>query len=178
MKQRFVALLWIGVLILAAFAFFAQFRVDHFGPLAVAVMLCGLVWRLRPSLRFATLILASFSVAVFCFDCFLLRHRFAVELRAWSPVWDTESIDDIIQSPSGRTTVYIVGSHWLDSAYWAYISDGGLFPRREFLHTKGADAYYPRDLTATWTGSVFTAAEDFVTLRYDESTHQIESFTR
>ena len=164
--------------LLAAFAFFNQFLVDHFGPSIAATLLCGLVWHSRPSLRIATLILVGFSVAVFAMDCLLLRHRVAVELRTWSLLWDIENIDDIIQSPSGRTTVYIVDSDWLDSAYRAYISDGGLFPRQVFLYTKHADAYYPRDITASWTGSIFTAAEQFVTLRYDESTHQIESFTR
>ena len=178
MKKRLVALLWIGVLFLVVLALFTQFRVDHIGPFIVAAALFGLVWRFRPSLKFVTLILVGLGVAAFAIDCFVLRHRIAVECRAWSLVWDTDSIDDIIPSPSGRTTIYIIGSHWLDSAYWAYISDGGLFPRRQFLHTKGADAYYPRDLSASWSGSVFTAAEQFVTLRYDESTRQTESFTR
>ena len=178
MKKRFIAAIWAGVLFLTAVAFFTQFRVDHLGPFAIAALLCGLVWRYRPSLRVATLLLAGVFFTVFTTDCLWLRHRLAVELRAWSLIWDTERLDDIIPSPSGRTTVYIVGSHWLDSAYWAYISDGGLFPKHEFLHTKSADASYPRDLTASWTGSVFTAAEDFVTLRYNESTRQIESFTQ
>jgi hypothetical protein len=178
MKKRLAALLWIGVLILLAVALLAQFAVDHFGPFIVAFSLCGLVWRFRPSLKIATFILIGLGVAFFAIDCLVLRHRLAVEFRAWSLIWDTETIDDIIYSPSGRTTVYIVGSHWLDSAYWAYISDGGPFPRHEFLHTKGADANYPRDLSASWTGSVFTAAENFVTLRYDESTGQIQIFTR
>jgi hypothetical protein len=178
MKKKLLAAFWIGVIFLTAVAFFAQFRVGHLGPLAIATLLCGLVWRFRPSLRVATLFLASLFLTAFTIDCLLLRHRMAVELRAWSIIWDTESIDDIIPSPSGRTTVYIVGSHWLDSAYWAYISDGGLFPRHRILHTIGPDAYYPKDLKASWTGTVFTAAEGFVTLRYDESTRQIESFTR
>jgi hypothetical protein len=108
----------------------------------------------------------------------MLRHRLAVKFRAWSLIWDDGLIHDVLLSPTGKTTVYVVGNHWLDSAYWVYISDGGLFPRQAILYTKSMDAYYPRDITASWTGTVFTAAEDFVTLRYDESTRQMESFMK
>lgn len=177
-KKRLFAALWIGVFFLLVLAFFTQFHVDHFGPLAIAGLLCGVVWRFRPALRLATITLAGLALTTFAIDCLLLRHRLAVELRSWSLIWDTTSIHGVLPSPSGRATVYIVGSHWLDSAYWAYISDGGLFPRRALLHTKSADAYYPRDWNVSWTGSIFTAAENFVTLRYNESTRQIESFTR
>lgn len=155
-----------------------QFRCDHLGPLAVSVLLLAVVWFIRPAWRRCCLAIPIAAALLLVGDALVLRHRIAVEFRAWAPIMDITSVEDVIHSPSGQTTVYIVGAHWLDSAYWAYISDGGLFPRHSVLHTRGDDAYYPRDITATWSGSTFTAAEQFVTLRYDESARTLESFTQ
>ena len=160
----------------AAVACWMQFRTDHFGPLAVASLILVGVWWLRPSYKWFCLALPLATLALLCVDAFVLRHRVAVRLRVWSPL-GMESLEDTLPSPSGRTVVYIVGTHWLDSSYEAYISDGGLFPKRYYLATKSDDAFYPRDVSGQWKGDVFTAAEQFLALRYTESSGRLETFT-
>ena len=167
--KRLVTTLWIGCLLFAFVCCFAQFGFDHLGPFALASVLFGGMWRFRSGLRPACLVLASLTLTTFFLDVFVFRHRLAVECRSWSPVWDCEDIADILTSPSGRSTAYIVGGGFLDSAYWTYISDGGLFPKHCYIDTGPTDAYYPKDFSASWAGPVFTAAS----VTYDESTHQL-----
>jgi hypothetical protein len=167
--KRFVALLWIGCVILGAFFCIVQFGTDHFGPFAIAACIFGVVWHYRSALRASCCIIGAVAVSAFLMDAFVLRHRLSIELRSWSPVFDCEDIVDTLRSPSGRSTAYIVGGGFLDSAYWVYISDGGFFPKHTYINMDSTDAHYPKDFTASWTTSVFSV----VGVSYDESTGQL-----
>ena len=167
--KRFVAALWVAGLLLAVLCCWAQFSFDNFVPFAAAGILLFIIWRYRPALKFATGMVAGLSLLAFLLDCTVLHHRLAVESRSWSPVWDGEDVVDILRSPSGRSTAYIVGGGFPDSAYWAYVSDGGLFPKHCYIDTGPTDACYPKDFSAAWSGSVFAVAG----VHYDEATSQL-----
>lgn len=165
-------------LIVAVWACLHQFRVDHVGPLAIACLIVVGVWWLRPSFKPVCLGLPVAAFLLLCMDAYILRHRMAVEMRAWSLLMDTEKIEDVLRSPSGGSTVYVVGSHWLDSSYRAYVSDGGLFPKSGRIRTTGSDARYADGVTAQWSGEVFAAAEKFLALRYNERSGLLETFSK
>ena len=148
-----------------------QFSFDHLGPFALAAVLLSTVAHYRPALRWLCWIVAGFSVTTFLLDAAIFRHRLTMEWRCWSPVWDDSDIAVILPSPSRRSTAYIVEGGFLDSAYWAYISDGGLFPKHCHIDTGHVDAYYPRDFSADWSGSVFSV----VRVRYDEASRQLST---
>lgn len=166
------------LLIAAAVVCFSQFGVDHLGPLAGAAVILVAARRIRPSFRWVCLALPLVTLALLVVDAFVLRHRVAVAVRIWTPLMGDGRIEDTFTSPSGRTTVYLSGDHWLDTCYSAYISDGGLFPRHGYIATNAENARYPRDLTAGWNGDVFTASEQFTALRYTESSRKLETFVK
>ncbi|MFT3992345.1 MAG: hypothetical protein QM680_13150 [Luteolibacter sp.] len=117
-------------------------------------------------------IVLCLGIAAFIADFTVLRHRISLELRTWNPVWDVAEIVDILPSPSGRATAYIVGGGFLDSAYWAYISDGSMFPKHSYIETGVSDVSYPKDMSGSWSGSVFSIAK----LRYDEKSRILAPF--
>ena len=174
--KRFTSFACGGCILLSAIACCYLFGIDHLLPFGVALLLLAPVWRWRPAWRQWSLLIPALALITLVTDAFCFRHRLALQFRTWSLFWDTESIDDIIRSPSGKTTAYIVGSHWLDSGYWAYLSDGHLFPRHAPIETTAADAFYPRDVQAGWDGPVFTAREQFISLAYDERDGQFLSY--
>ena len=165
--KRFIAILWVSGLLLAASCCLAQFSFDQFGPFATAGVLFFIIWRYRPALRVAAGIVAGVSLLAFVLDCKFFRHRLAVESRSWALVFDFEDVVDILPSPSGRSTAYIVGGGLLDAAHYsAYVSDGGLFPKHCSIEIGSYDSYYPKDFSAAWSGSIFTVAG----VHYDEAT--------
>ena len=169
--KRFVAILWAGFLLLAAVCCVYQFGIDQFAPFGVAAVILCIVWLYRPVFRAACWFIGGLAALLFIVDATVLQHRLAVEFRSWSLVWDCEDVVDTLRSPSGRSTAYIVGGGFLDSAYWAYISDGGLFPKHTYIDMDATDAYYPKDFSAAWSGSVFSVAG----VHYDETTRQLSS---
>jgi hypothetical protein len=146
-----------------------QFRADWIWPLLAAIMISAASFRLRPGLRISTGVVLAVGITAFVADSTIFRHRMRLEARTWSPIWDCDEIVDILPSPSGRTTAYIVGGGFLDSAFWVYISDGSLFPKHSYIETGATDVAYPKDISGSWTGSVFSVAK----LRYDEASRQI-----
>jgi len=126
---------------------------------------------MKRSVRAACCFIGGLAALSFVLDVTVLQHRLAVGFRSWSPVWDCEQVVDTLRSPSGKSTAYIVGGGFLDSTYWVYISDGGLFPKRAYIHMNATDAHYPKDFSAAWSGSVFSVAG----VRYDETTRQLSS---
>lgn len=116
------------------------------------------------------MVLPVIAFALLLVDAFCLRHRCAVGMRAWNAVFDADIIEDQIESHSGKTTVYVVGSHWLDSSYRVYVSRGHLFPSVGWLETKSEDPAYPRDVMAKWRGPFFVGgeSENSLSVAYDE----------
>ena len=99
--------------------------------------------------------------ALFLTDAFFLHHRIAVTMRTSAVFFDSKIIEGILPSPSGRSTAYIVGDHWLASFYGVYMSaPGSLFPRHEPI-SRAENLCYPRDIHAAWTGPFFTAGPAF-----------------
>lgn len=169
--KRFVAILWATFLFLAAACCVCQFATDHFAPFGIAAVILCIVWLCRPVFRAACWFIGGLAALTFVVDTTIFQHRLAVELRSWSPVWDGENVVDTLRSPSGRSTAYIVGEGFLDSAYWAFISDGSLFPKHTYIDTHSTDAYYPKDFSAAWSGPVFSVAD----VRFNETTRQFSS---
>jgi len=166
----------IGLVLVSTLFCLGQFTCDHLLPLVLSgVMLVFACW-LKPAWRTWMVAVPSLLVMAWLADAFMWRHRLAVEARAWHPVWDTEEIEGILVSPSGRTTIYVVGSHWLDSSYSIYISSGRLFPRRAYLATEGDDASYEKDISASWNRELFTAGDAGVSLAVDERSGNIYTY--
>jgi hypothetical protein len=169
--KRFVASLWIAVLSIAAFCCFCQFSFDSLWPFTVATVLFATICHFRPSLRRASVALSVVALVAFTLDVTLLRHRLAIECRTWNPIWDGEDIADVLRSPSGRSTAYIVVGGFLDSANRTYISDRILFPKHCSIEADSTDSSYPKDFSASWEGAVFTVAS----VTYDETTGQLST---
>ena len=155
-------------ILLSALLCLYQFKFDHLYPLALGCVALIPVWWLRPSWRRWALGAPFLFSGALLIDAFLFHHRFAVEARAWQLVWDIDEIEDTLTSPSGRTTAYIVGSHWLDSSYRVYLSGPRLFPYRANIETTATDPIYPRGITATWNGPLFTAGDNLISVAFDE----------
>lgn len=167
---RRLTTLFCGLLLLAVLlACYRQFLYDHLFPLVAAALLSLVIVLLRPKLRWLCLTILVLTSATLGIDAFLLRHRFTVTIRTSDPLWNTERIEDVFPSPSGRTTAYLVGSHWIDSGYWVYLSEGGLFLKRIGIRTSGADDNYPRDFQVRWEGPALIAATNKQTLLCRES---------
>jgi hypothetical protein len=167
--KRTLSILWVLGLVAVGILCALQFSVDRIWPLLAAIVIFATVFRFRPALRIPTGVVLIIGVTAFVADVTLLRHRISLEVRTWSPIWDCEEIVDTLPSPSGRTTAYIVRGGFLDSAYWVYFSDGGIFPKHSYIETGATDVAYPKDIAGAWTGSVFSIAN----LRYDESSGKI-----
>ena len=129
-------------------------------------MLLGILSCQRPERKAFCLAIGSIAFITFLVDAKVLHHRLAMKWRTWSPFWHDSHIVDILPSPSGCATAYIIAAGFQDIGYSALISDGALFPKHCLIKTGHSNASYPRDLSATWSGTVFTAAE----MRYDEAT--------
>lgn len=154
-----------------------QFSHSHLLPIGIAVsLLLPLRW-LKPTWFKWSLVLPAVAFSLLLVDAYLLRHRYAVESRSWS-IMDADEIEDRLESPSGRTTVYVVGNHWLDSSYRVYVSHGHLFPSVGWLETESSDPVYPRDIIARWRGPFFVAGEgeDSLSVAYDERDDRFYSY--
>ena len=157
-----------------------QFSHSHLMPIIVAVgLLLPTLWLRSSWFRWAVIVpIAAFSLLLI--DAFCLRHRLAVEIRAWSPIFDVDVIEDRLVSPSGRTTVYVVGSYWLDSSHRVYVSHGHLFPDVGWIETGLTDPSYPRDVVARWRGPFFAAgeSEQSLSVAYDERDDRFYTYSQ
>lgn len=157
--------------ILASFTACAtQFTHNHFLPLIIAVALLPPIQWIRPKWFKWALMLPAAAFLILLVDAFFLRHRIAVHMTTWSAPFFSDRIEDCLVSPSGRTTVYVVGSHWNDSAYSVYVSHGHLFPSVGRIETEFPADAYPLDLIANWRGPFFVAgqSEQSLSVAYDE----------
>lgn len=113
-------------------------------------------------------LILSILIGTLLADALIFRHRLAVGIRI-AAMLSIDRIEDTLNSPSGDTTLYIVGTHWLDlDSYKVYISSGRLIPLRAYIVTDAADPVYPRDITAEWNGPLFTAGDNLVSVAFDE----------
>lgn len=153
-----------------------QFAADQLLPLASGFAAIVPVWWLKPSWRrWAPCIPALFAIGL-AVDAFFFRHRLAVEARTWFPIFDTEDIVDVVTSPSGRTKVYVVSGGFVDSSHSLYLSTRRLFPRRAYIETTSSDASYPRDISASWNGPLFTAGDGLISVAFDERSGKLYSY--
>lgn len=171
--KRLLTVVCVLLILGAVIACFQQFRISHGGPLAAAMLFLAPVVYLRPSFRWFCMGLLFATTGLLAADAFLNRHQLAIELRTWS-VFSSQLIEDTLPSPSGRSTAYIVGDHWLDSFYQVYISDGHLFPKHAYLPASSTDPVYPRDMIVAWSNDVLTVTVTSPVLRYSESTGLLE----
>jgi hypothetical protein len=158
---------------LSALACAAQFKTDHLLPLAIGFACALPIWKWRPSWRWVACLVPGLFSTVFLFDAFVFHHRLAVECRVRVEIFNSSSIEDILPSPSGDTTIYMVEDHWIERSYRIYISAHTLFPRCEMILTSLPDLAYPRDIRVDWKGPVFVAGDSLVTLAYDERNAKI-----
>lgn len=153
-----------------------QFKVDHLLPLVLGFAAIAPVWWLKPSWgRWALCIPALFAMGL-AVDAFFFRHRLAVEARTWFPILDTAEGVDVLTSPTGRSTVYVVSDGFVDSSYSIYLSTRRLFPRRAYIETTSSDASYPRDISASWNGPLFTAGDGLVSVAFDERSGKLYTY--
>jgi len=108
-------------------------------------------------------------------DAFFLRHRLAVEWRSWTPFFDITHISEVLVSPSGRTTVYLINSGFTDSFYSVYVSAGTLFPISGYLEPTSSDMHRA-DLDIGWSGSLFTAGHKLLSFAYSETDGRVFSY--
>jgi len=153
-----------------------QFKSDHLLPFGLGCLALVPVWWLAPSWRLSAISVPTVLMAALLIDAFLFQHRLAVEARAWEPVWDIDEIEGILASPSGRSTAYVVGSHWLDSGYRVYLSARGVFPHQAYIETTARNAAYPRDIKAVWNGPLFTAGDNLLSVAFDERTGKVYTY--
>lgn len=165
-----------GCLILSAVLCLAQFKSDSIMRLTLGFVAVLPVWWLSPSWRVGMLSIPILLSGVFLADAFMFRHRLAVEARNLPTFLDISVMEDIITSPSGRTTAYIVGNHWLDSSYCVYLSAGGLFPRTVVVQPISSGAAYPKDIKAVWSGPLFTIGEGQILAAYDERNGKLYTY--
>ena len=156
--------------VLAAGIFFLrQFKVSNFAPFLIGCACLAAPFCFKPDWRKLFLVMPAVCAGLFLTDAFVLHHLIAVWARGLYYFVPLEGVEGTLRSPSGRTTAYIVGVHWLDSSYSAYFSSGGLFPRRAKFDSGVDTEVYGRNFTAKWEGSTFTVAK----LTYDEKTGQL-----
>ena len=108
-------------------------------------------------------------------DAFFLRHRLAVEWRSWTPFFDIAHISEVLVSPSGRTTVYLINSGFTDSSYSVYVSAGTFFPISGHLEPTSSDMQRA-DLDIGWSGSLFTAGHKLLSFAYSETDGRVFSY--
>jgi hypothetical protein len=153
-----------------------QFTFDHLLPLALAFIAVAPVWGLKRSWGAWAIGVPVLMAGALLIDAFLFHHRLAVEARAWQVFWDIDELEDTLRSPSGRSVVYVVGSHWLDSGYRVYLSVGRLFPYQAYIETTASNPSYPRDIDATWNGPLFTAGDGLPSVAFDERTGKLYTY--
>lgn len=155
-------------LVAALVAVFNQFKMSSLLLLILASMFLVPVRWLRPSWFKAAWIVPAGGFLLLVVDAYALRHRLAVEARAWHPVWDITYVSDTFVSPSGQTTVYLLTSSWLDSFHTVCIPAGGLFPLEGYVHTSQGDTPR-RDLIAGWHGTLFSIGDELISYAYSEA---------
>lgn len=138
------------------------------------VCLVPLVWLRRSWLRWA-MIIPLVAVVLLVGDAYFLRHRLAVAWRVWDPMFDTTDVSEVLVSPSGRTTVYLLNTGFTDSSYSVCVSGGTLFPIFGYLVPTSEDMFR-RDLDIGWRGSVFTAGHRLLSFGYSEPDRKVLTY--
>jgi hypothetical protein len=155
-------------------AVFYQFKMSSLWPLVLASLFIIPIRWLRPSWFRAAWIIPVCGFLILLIDAFALRHQIAVQARVWQPAWASH-IDEVFTSPSGRTTVYLVGFHWLDSSYCVYVSEGGLFPLLGTVHPTSQDVFR-RNLTVGWHKTLFVIGDRLISYAYSETDRRPYSY--
>ena len=162
-------------LLAALVAVVYQFKISSILPLIFASLFIVPIRWLRPGWFGAAWILPVGGFLLLVVDAYTLRHRIAVEARAWQPVLDATYISETFVSPSGQTTVYLLSSGWLDSFYAVCVSAGGLFPLSGYVVPSHVDTPR-RDLTVGWHGTLFSIGDHFISYAYSETDHRAYSY--
>lgn len=152
-----------------------QFGAKSLLPWVLGVAAMAPVWWLQPQWRKVALMVLGFFLSVFFLDALLLHHRLAVAGRIGVPLFNVSEPEGSSRSPSGRTVIYLVGSHWLDSRYSICISRGGLFPREVELDDAGTTG--PRNITMRWNGGRCSVGDLSSVVVFDEATGQVQRST-
>lgn len=164
------------ICLMAAFvAVVYQFKMSSILPLIFASLFIVPIRWVRPGWFRAAWIVPVGGFLLLLVDAYALRHRIAVEARAWQPVWDMTDISETFVSPSGQTTVYLLSSSWLDSSYAVCVSTGGLFPLSGYVVPSHEDTPR-RDLTVGWHGTLFSIGDHLISYAYSETDHRAYSY--
>ncbi|TLD72062.1 hypothetical protein FEM03_04875 [Phragmitibacter flavus] len=153
-----------------------QFKTDHIAPLVFSALALIPLLFIRPQWFRLSCLIPLIGVGLILIDAYVLRHRIAVEYRCWNPLWDITSIREIISSPSGDTTVYLINSSFTDSSYWIYLSTGGLFPKHGYLTHTSSDMYR-RNLVIGWKDQWFYIGERLISFAYNEVSNEVLSYS-
>ena len=175
LMKRLTSLACTALVLFSAAACLFQFKGDDLVPLALGCLSLFPVWWLRPAWRPWTPIIPLLCFAVLLVDAFALRHRLTMQAKIWNPIWQIGVIQEVYVSPSGRTTVYLVGQHWLDSSYSLYLSAGSLFPRRIDVGSDEPNLRY-QDLVGSWKGPFFTFGAGRIWAAFDERNGSLYSY--
>lgn len=163
-------------MVASAVAGLFQFTADHFLPLLAGCLLLLPAWWLRPGWRWAMALIPVLFLGALLADALLFYHALAVRARIWNIIFGSDHILDFAVSPSRQTAVYVISSNGLDVAYCAYLSDGGLFPRRVGDVESKADGQYehPR---ASWDGPLLKVGDKILSFAYDERSGRVHTYT-
>ena len=105
------------------------FSEDNLWPHFLLLMSVALIWRVWGSLKWPALCIAIFTMVLFFLDVAFWHHRIALCVRTWHLIFfDYAHPRRILDSPSGRTRVYVLDDGFLDSHVFACISKQSLHP--------------------------------------------------
>jgi hypothetical protein len=144
-----------------------QFKMSSLLPFVLASLFIIPIRWLRPSWFRAVWLIPICGFLLLVVDAYMLRHRIAVEARVWRPFWSGD-VEEIFVSPSGRTTVYLVGFDGADTSYGVYVSERGLFPLFGSVHPNSQDVFR-RNLTVGWRGTLFVVGDGLISYAYSEA---------
>jgi hypothetical protein len=159
------------ILISAVFAFW-QFGSFDWVPLAFSCATLLPLALIQRGLFRRCLLIPALSLAAVSFDAFAFKHRYAVHSYATvHSLWDMDPDPEILRSPSGKTTAYVLSGGFLDAFDTVCISDGRLLPLNHGLEFREGTS--SMDIITRWEGPVFFGGNKLVSFAYDERTKTI-----
>jgi len=169
--KRLLSGVLFAVLFIAGFICFGHEIGSLLFLLICATLPCGgrRIW--RPAVVAALMIFVPLNIA----DWLFFNRKLSVEKLIYSFPWNTSSIIDTIESPSGKAVVYVIVDSWLDAFYSVYIrTPDGFLSGPYDLSTEGiAKPSYHRDINAFWRDSRFIIHIHTDVFTYDEPTGRI-----
>lgn len=167
-----------GCVVAAIVTTLRVFTENSLWPLFQSMVFLIPLWFLGRNLSKKVVVIPLLGFVLLLIDSQILNHRVSVTARTLVFFgFDTIQISDVLRSPSGSSTAYIVSSSWLDTLHRVYISDGDLFPQSSMIKTHGEDVYYGEGLKAFWEGELLVVKEGaFTSISYSEETKRLQSY--